>query len=368
MPSSSIVGRFSLRRPFASFFSAALLGAAVLGAGFAHAFEPITIVDQQSFAAGGTSAANPGTFDALKPTAAGQSIHGDHAYFFCQKPQNAKANTMVFLHGAMQFSKTWETTPDGREGFQTIFLRTGFPTCVIDQPRRGNAGRSMVDAVVKADKNDQTLFGMFRLGLWPNFYENAAFSRDPAVLEQFFRQVTPNIGDFDAQVAAAGIVAGLEKTGPTVLVTHSQGGGVGWLVGMKSANVRGIAAYEPGSGFVFPQGEAPATMPSSFGPLAPEEVPLEDFMALTKFPIVVYYGDNIPEKPSSIPNADQWRVRVDMAKLWVAAVNRHGGNASLVKLPDLGIRGNTHFPFSDLNNLDVARVFSDWLHEQGLDR
>jgi hypothetical protein len=40
-------------------------------------------------------------------------------------------------HGFGEFSKTWETTPDAREGFQTIFLRRGFPVYLVDQPRRG---------------------------------------------------------------------------------------------------------------------------------------------------------------------------------------------------------------------------------------
>lgn len=180
--------------------------------------------------------------------------------------------------------------------------------------------------------------------------------------------MTPNIGAFDAEIAAAGVAAGLEKTGPTVLVTHSQGGGVGWLIAMQNPNVRAVVAYEPGSGFVFPKGEAPETMSSSFGPLSADEVPLETFKKLTRIPIVVYYGDNIPRSPSPIPNADQWRVRVDMARLWVDAVNRHGGDAQLVMLPDVGIKGNTHFPFSDLNNQEVAEQLSQWLHAKHLDR
>ena len=187
------------------------ISALLMGSG-AAAFDPITIVDQQSFAAGGKVETAPGTFEANRPTEAGQSIHGDHAYFFCQKPADAKPLAMTFLHGAMQFSKTWETTPDGREGFQTIFLRKGWQTCVVDQPRRGNAGRALADAEIKAAKNDQTLFGMFRLGLWPKFYDGVAFKQDAAVLDQFFRQVTPNIGPFDAEIAAAGVAAGLEKT------------------------------------------------------------------------------------------------------------------------------------------------------------
>lgn len=330
-------------------------------------FEPITLAGQRSFAAGGSVAQNPGTFAANAPTADGQSIHGDHAYFFCQKPADARPLTMAFLHGAMQFSKTWETTPDGREGFQTIYLRKRYETCVIDQPRRGNAGRAMVDAAVPARRNDQELFGMFRLGQWPNFYEGVQFSRDPEALNQFLRQVTPDIGPYDADVAARGVAAGLEQTGPAILFTHSQGGGIGWRVAMLSSQVKAIVAYEPGSGFVFPEGEAPETMPSSFGPLAPETAPLEEFKKLTRFPIVIFYGDFIPKAPSPIRNADQWRVRADMAKLWVEAVNRHGGDARLVFLPEEGVRGNTHFPFSDLNNLEVAQVLDRWLAEKHLD-
>ena len=40
-------------------------------------------------------------------------------------------------HGFGQFSKTWETTADGREGYQNLFLRRQFATYLIDQPRRG---------------------------------------------------------------------------------------------------------------------------------------------------------------------------------------------------------------------------------------
>jgi hypothetical protein len=38
-----------------------------------------------------------------------------------------------------------------------------------------------------------------------------------------------------------------------------------------------------------------------------------------------------------------------------------------VHLPDIAIRGNTHFPFSDLNNLEIAAQLSKFLAEKGLD-
>ena len=36
-------------------------------------------------------------------------------------------------------------------------------------------------------------------------------------------------------------------------------------------------------------------------------------------------------------------------------------------IPEIGIKGNTHFPFSDLNNLEIADLMSKWLKEKGLD-
>ena len=47
---------------------------------------------------------------------------------------------------------------------------------------------------------------------------------------------------------------------------------------IKSPNVRAVVSYEPGSGFIFPEGEVPAPMQSSAGTLNAAGVPLSDFM------------------------------------------------------------------------------------------
>ena len=108
-------------------------------------------------------------------------------------------------------------------------------------------------------------------------------------------------------------------------------------------------------------------MPSSGGTLEGAGVPLSEFMLLTKIPIIIFYGDNIPAQPMAVPSQDQWRVRLAMARLWADAVNRRGGDVTVVHLPEIGIRGNTHFPFSDLNNLEIADVLSKFLEKKGLD-
>ena len=48
-------------------------------------------------------------------------------------------------------------------------------------------------------------------------------------------------------------------------------------------------------------------------------------------------------------------------------MNKHGGDATLVELPAVGIRGNTHFPMSDLNNVQIADLLSKFLADKGLD-
>jgi hypothetical protein len=286
---------------------------------------------------------------------------------FYQVPANARRLPLIFWHGHGQSAKTWETTPDGREGFQNIFLRRGFPVYLIDQPRRGRAARSRQPMAIPATPDEQLWFGVFRLGVWPNLYPNVQFSRDSSALDQFFRQAVPNTGPYDVDVNTDAVSALLDRIGPGILVTHSQSGTLGWRTAMKNRNVRAIVSYEPGGDFVFPDGDAPPSVTLRGAPFAPPTVPLSAFMQLTKIPIVVYYGDNIPEQPSTNPGQEQWRVFRAVARQWRDAVNQRGGDATLVELPAIGIRGNTHFPMSDLNNLEIANHLSEFLRKKRLD-
>ncbi|WP_293942865.1 MULTISPECIES: alpha/beta hydrolase [unclassified Sphingobacterium] len=330
--------------------------------------QPLVIQDQGSFAIGGTIIENTGTYDPIKRGTDGQTFHGDHAYVFYQIPQKAKKLPLVFWHGIGQFSKTWGTTPDGRDGFQNIFLRRNFGVYLLDQPRRGNAGRSTVEGTIIPTPDEQTWFGTFRVGVWPNYFPGVQFSKDPATLNQYFRSMTPNVGPIDINVNVKAVSALFEKIGLAILVTHSHSGGMGWLTAIKNQNVKAIVSYEPGSGFVFPEGEVPPPIVSSAGPLEATAIAKEEFLKLTKIPIIIYYGDNIPEKlDKDNPGADGWRARLEMARNWAKTVNKHGGDATVVHLPEIGIKGNTHFPFSDLNNIEIADLLSKWLEVKKLD-
>lgn len=138
---------------------------------------PITIQEQGSFAIGGK----------VLTDETGNTYHGDHGYVFYQIPVKARKYPLVFAHGLGQFSKTWETTPDGREGFQNIFLRRGFGVYLVDQPRRGNAGRSTETVTVVPTFDEQIWFNRFRLGIWPDYFEGVQFDKSKETLNQFFR-------------------------------------------------------------------------------------------------------------------------------------------------------------------------------------
>lgn len=179
--------------------------------------------------------------------------------------------------------------------------------------------------------------------------------------------MVPNIGPIDINVTTDAASALFNKIGPAILVTHSHAGGMGWITAVKNQNVKAIVSYEPGSGFLFPEGEVPAAIEFTGGSLTPTAVPLSDFLKLTKIPIIIYYGDNIPTTQSPNPGVDGWRARLAMARKWRDVINKHGGDATVVHLPEIGIKGNTHFPFSDLNNTAIANLMSNWLKEKKLD-
>jgi pimeloyl-ACP methyl ester carboxylesterase len=348
----------------------AMIGASCASNKGATSIGSLVLQQQGSFAVGGTKIAEPGTFDLANPLKPqGQTFHGDHAYVFYQIPVKARKHPLVFLHGAGSSKQTWETTPDGREGFQNIFLSRRFPVYLVDQPRRGEAGRSTVAATVTPTPDEQFWFTQFRLGTYPDYFPNVQFPKDSASFEQLFRRSTPNTGPFDANVVSDAVSSLFTKIGGGILVTHSQGGGPGWLTAIKNKNVKGVVAYEPWSGFVFPAGELPTPIQSNgrFGELKGVEIPLNDFNKLTRIPIVLFYGDNIAMEPSTVWNKDHWRAGLEMARIWAATINKHGGDATVIHLPEIGVKGNTHFPFLDLNNIEVADLLSKWLKEKRLD-
>ncbi|WP_434778713.1 alpha/beta hydrolase [Neisseria sp. Ec49-e6-T10] len=352
-----------------------LVQAPVIAQNNDQAQKPIILKTMGSLLFGGT----------VTSTASGETFHGDHGYAQYYVPRNARTYPLVMWHGIGQSGKSWESTPDGREGFQAILTRQDWPVYIIDQPHRGRAGRTQATS---SDPNDvpttameSSVWDAFRNGVWappqkPYLFANVQFPKDASAIDQFFRQQAPDTGEEPrtAQYRAfLGNTMGklLQQTGPSILITHSNSGQYGWATAMAvPERVKAVVAYEPGA-FAFPEGERPADIPAKAKLveqfMQPQMVPISEFKKLTKMPILIVYGDNIAKEPSDIFNVDLWRVASTQAKQFVDTVNRHGGDATLVLLPEIGIKGNTHAPFADLNNLEIAHHLEHFLHEKSLD-
>lgn len=339
----------------------------------------LVIKEQGSFTAGGsTKAYGSGEFSEehfLDP--AGQSAYGDHAYVLYQIPYEAKAYPIVFQHGGAQSKRTWESTPDGRDGFQNLFLKAGYPVYLIDQPRMASASLSLEadDGSNPYAQNplyaDHALFNLCRLGMFPDLFEGSQFPQGAYALDQFERSWTPYAGKLDDDVSAKALSALFDQIGDAVLMTHSMGGTVGWRTPFLTDHVKAIVSIEPGgSPFLFPQGQMPKLKQARYAAVSTmaKEVSMEDFKKLTEIPILLIYGDYIEiDGDENTPvGVDKWGTELDTALKFVECINENGGRASLISLPDLGIYGNSHFLMSELNNAQIAKIIEDWLADQGM--
>ena len=158
--------------------------------------------------------------------------------------------------------------------------------------------------------------------------------------------MTPNTTSFDQAACADALGHVMEDvkamTGKkSIFVTHSQGGAVGWDVDVE--NIAAIVAIEPGG----------TPQPGS-----------EQYKRLleAKIPIVVYFGDYIDNGPEDIMSTGFWKSVRDGALAFAEQYNADGGNATVVDLPKIGITGNSHFMFQELNNAVIADHIEAWIH------
>lgn len=322
----------------------------------------LVIKEQGMFSSGGTvTKPVAGDYDAatnwLDAARPGNTAHVGHANVLYQIPQNETGLPTVFLHGYGQSRMGWMTTPDGREGWDTMFLRSGHSVFLVDQPGRGEAGAAtemtrdgMLDAWAEDSKEYkpgvQAWYTHFRIGrVAPDRYEGSQFPEGDAAQDQFFRQMIPNTTSFDqaASAAAMGEVMAdaMEMTGQkSIFVTHSQGGAVGWDVPVE--NIAAIVAIEPGG----------TPQPGS-----------EQYQRLldANIPVVVYFGDYIDNGPEDIMSTSFWKMVRDGALAFAEQYNADGGSATVVDLPKEGITGNSHFMFQELNNDVIAEHVERWI-------
>ena len=106
------------------------------------ATSPLVIERQGSFFVGGRKLRSD-TLSTLPQYPAAGTVTVDQVYVRYQSPAAAGRCPVTLVHGCCLTGKTWETTPDGRMGWDEYFVRRGHPTYVIDQAWRGRSASSL---------------------------------------------------------------------------------------------------------------------------------------------------------------------------------------------------------------------------------
>src|SRR5512136_417657 len=135
--------------------------------------KPLVLKAQGSFFVGGEKAEQ--TEVELGGLGPGGHIAVNQMYVRYMVPQRGDRNVpVVMIHGATLTGKSWETTPDGRMGWDEYFVRKGHPVYVPDQVGRGRSGFNQ--AVFNDARAGTTPPGTLPVwlrfsdeGVWPNF-------------------------------------------------------------------------------------------------------------------------------------------------------------------------------------------------------
>jgi hypothetical protein len=337
---------------------------------------PIVLKNQGARAFAGTELRNPDD-----PTA---YLACDHGQIDWQIPLKPRKHPLVLTHGSG--TRVYQTTMDGQPGFQSIFLRKQFAVYLVDYPRTGRAGQGCAEYTYTPNLNASRNTFQNRIGLWPpgeaepQYFPGVAFSRDPDALDQALRVQYPEFNSPEnEEIESDALVVLLDEIhaehgARSVVMSHSSGASRGWLAATKTDKFAGLISFEPG-GMMFPEGEEPEPALRADGQMVPYTgriVPLEEFRKLTRFPILIVWGDNIPWELD--PANTGYRLSLDNRRIsreryiaFVEAINRHGGNARNLFLPEVGVTGNTHRPMADTNVNAVANQLWQWMRREGLD-
>lgn len=248
---------------------------------------------------------------------------------------------VMFWHGGAMTGVTWETTPDGRPGWQMRFLQAGFDTYVCDAVERGRAGWSPYPEIYDTPPIFRTrneVWELFRFGP-PEGYSRDVGQCQPydgmlfpvECLDQFSAQFVPRWTNHGEGTLNA-YMAALERTGPIWLIAHSQGGNFALEAAARYPELfRGVVIIEPAS--------------------APAETGAAD-----KVPHLFIWGDNIQLSPTWV----SYRERTDS---YIDKLAARGGSVDTLDLPTLGITGNSHVPMMDKNSDIIANLVKAWIND-----
>jgi hypothetical protein len=315
--------------------------------------KPLALASQGSFFVGGE------TKSVATPAPNGGSATADvtvnQMYVQYQTPVGGDRHVPVaMVHGCCLSSKTWETTPDGRIGWSEYFVRRGRPTYLADQVSRARSGfdPSKINAVKSGalppselpavlSASHQVAWTVFRFG--PSFGKPFPDGQFPIeAVDELYKQMIPDLNSLlpNPNPTWTNMAALAVKLHGAVLMGHSESGFFPEQAALiDPSGIRGIVSIEMQcvADFAAPQ-----------------------LATLAKIPTLVMFGDHLGDVQGGPAN---WKASFVSCQTFVKQVNAAGGDALMMHLPEMGIRGNSHMLMQDKNNLQLADLILTWIDQ-----
>jgi pimeloyl-ACP methyl ester carboxylesterase len=315
---------------------------------------PLVLKAQGSFFVGGEKAEE--TQVELGGLGPGGHIAVNQMYVRYMVPQGGDGNVpVVMVHGATLTGKSWETTPDGRMGWDEYFVRKGHPVYVPDQVGRGRSGfnqaiynNARAGSVPPANQpawlrfSDEVVWPNFRIGSKPGApFPDSQFP--VAAVDELSKQGIPDLN------------SGLPQPNPTfkalsdlatqlkgaVLMGHSQAGSFPLEAALLNpAAAKGLVLVEPGR--------------------CPDTYTEQQVKTLATVPILVVFGDH-RDTATGISTLPTWQGRFEACQAMIGRIKNAGGQAEMLSPAETGIRGNSHMIMQDKNNLQIADLILQWI-------
>jgi hypothetical protein len=336
---------------FATLFVTAAIAVSVSAQEKRHdeAQKPLVLASQGSFFVGGESKTvnYPGRAPGA-PAVPGEVTINQMYVQYQMPPDGARHAPVVMVHGCCLSSKTWETTPDGRMGWNEYFVRKNRSVYLADQASRARSGFDTSKIIgVKAgtlpaselpnvlSATHQTAWTIFRFG--PSFNKPFADEQFPTeAADELYKQMIPD----------------LNSTLPAPNPTWKNMAAL--ALQLKGAVLMGHSE----SGF-FPE-QAALVDPSGIKANISIEMPCPELTSaqistLAKIPTLIVFGDHLTDVPGI------WGTAFDGCQKFVDQMKAAGADAEMMHLPKLGMKGNSHMLMQVRNNLQIADAILAWI-------
>ncbi|KAF2811396.1 alpha/beta-hydrolase [Mytilinidion resinicola] len=306
-------------------------------------------------------------------------------------PKVTEPYPIVFIAGSGQTGTNFLKTPDSRPGWSSHFLSAGYVVYLTDQPSRGRSPwYPGIGSVAAFDTHKvETLFTAPEdYGLWPQAHLHTQWPGtghpgDPVFDSFYATQVQLQANELiSEETNARAYSALLDRIGPAYLITRSQAGAYGWRIGDARPHlVKDIVALEP-SGPPFENAFPFKGRQRTWGITALEisYEPSAGPNATALHTVTVAAKDE--EHTSCILQAEPAKRLKNLSRVNVLVVTAEasfhqpydyctvlylrqaGVKVEFLDLGEVGVRGNGHMMFMELNGEEIAGRVGVWLKKQ----